>query len=201
MGRKTQRENPAQERGGLAWGQVPYPVKINPVTEASTTTNQSIQLGEEGFPSRRLMTQSSERRQEAARPTPLLTPRTTTRVATWNIRTMYESGRTFQVAREMKNYKIGVLGLSGTRWIHTGQLRISSGEQLLYSGHTEVGAPHTEGVALMLAPEALDGNLSTLASLQPSSSPRSRTSSSTSSSVMLPQMMRKTKRKTTFTNS
>ena len=59
-----------------------------------------------------------------------------------------------QVAREMKSYKIGVLGLSETRWLQTGQLRLSSGEQLLYSGHTEDGAPHTEGVALMLAPEA-----------------------------------------------
>ena len=67
---------------------------------------------------------------------------------------MYESGRTFQVAREMKNYKIGILGLSETRWLQTGQLRLSSGEQLLYSGHTEAGAPHTEGVALMLGPEA-----------------------------------------------
>ena len=100
------------------------------------------------------MTQGSESRQEAARPTPLLTPRTTTRVATWNIRTMYESGRAFQVAREMRNYKIGVLGLSETRWLQTGQPRLSSGEQLLYLGHIEVGAPHTEGVALMLAPEA-----------------------------------------------
>nr|KAG5686382.1 hypothetical protein BaRGS_018690 [Batillaria attramentaria] len=54
----------------------------------------------------------------------------------------------------MKNYKIGVLGLSETRWLQAGQLRFSSGEQLLYSGHTEDGAPHTEGVALMLAPEA-----------------------------------------------
>nr|KAG5705732.1 hypothetical protein BaRGS_027391 [Batillaria attramentaria] len=54
----------------------------------------------------------------------------------------------------MKNYKIGVLGLSETRWLQTDQLRFSSGEQLLYSGHTEDGAPYTEGVALMLAPEA-----------------------------------------------
>ena len=29
----------------------------------------------------------------------------------------------------------------------------SSGEQLLYLGHIEEGAPHTDGVALMLAPE------------------------------------------------
>ena len=56
-------------------------------------------------------------------------------------------------SKGMKNYKIGVLGLSETRWLQSGQLRLSSGDQLLYSGHIEDGAPHTEGVALMLAPE------------------------------------------------
>ena len=100
------------------------------------------------------MTYCSESRKEAARPMPLLTPRTTTRVATWNVRTMYATGRTFEVAREMKNYNIRVLGLSETRWLHTGQVKLSTGELLLYSGHTEDGAPHTDGVALMLAPDA-----------------------------------------------
>ena len=90
--------------------------------------------------------QRSESRKETVGLTPLLTSRTSTRVATWNIRTMYEAGRTIQVVREMKNYKIGVLGLSETRWLQT--------VQLLYSGHTEDRAPYTEGVALMLAPEA-----------------------------------------------
>ena len=56
--------------------------------------------------------------------------------------------------QETKNFKIGVLGLSETRWLKSGQMRLSSGEQLLYSEHSEDGAPHTEGVALMLAPEA-----------------------------------------------
>ena len=100
------------------------------------------------------MMQCSECRKEADRLTPLLTPKATARVTTWNIRTMYETGKTIQVAREMKHYKIGVLGLSETRWLQSGQLRLSSGEQLLYSGHIEDGSPHTEGVALMLAPEA-----------------------------------------------
>ena len=61
------------------------------------------------------MMQCRESRKEAARLTPLLTPRTLARLATWNIRTMYETGKAIQVAREMKNYKIGVLGLSETR--------------------------------------------------------------------------------------
>ena len=100
------------------------------------------------------MKQCSQTRKEAARPTPLLTPRTTTKIATWNIRTMYESGRTVQVAQEMRNYNIALLGLCETRWLQAGQMRLSSGEMVLFSGHTEDGAHHTEGVALMLAPEA-----------------------------------------------
>ena len=59
--------------------------------------------------------QCEESLNEAARLTPLLTPRTLTRLAAWNIRTMCESGKTIQVAREMKRYKIRVLGLSETR--------------------------------------------------------------------------------------
>ena len=118
------------------------------------TRNQNTHLGKEGSPSRRLMMQCSESRKEAARLTPLLTLRTLVRLATWNIRTMYGTGKTIQVAREMINYKIGVLGLSEIRCLQSGQLRLLSREQLPYSGHIEDGAPHTEGVALMLAPEA-----------------------------------------------
>ena len=124
------------------------------VTEASTTTSTRLDLGEEGPSNRGIMTPCSESRQEAARLTPLLTSKKTTRLATWNIRTLYETGRTMQVAREMRNYNISLLGLSEVRWLQAGQLRLTSGEMLLYSGHTEEDAPHTEGVALLLAPEA-----------------------------------------------
>ena len=100
------------------------------------------------------MTLGSESRKEAVKLTPLLTPRKQSKIATWNIRTMYEAGRTAQVVKEMNSYNICLLGLSETRWLQTGQLKLASGEMLLYSGHTEEGAPHTEGVGLMLSPEA-----------------------------------------------
>jgi hypothetical protein len=98
------------------------------------------------------MTQCSENLKGDAKPTSLLTRRTAARVATWNIRTMHKAVKTIQVVREMKNYKIGVMRLSETRWLQTGQLRLSSGEKLLYLGHIEDGDPHTER-DLMLAPE------------------------------------------------
>ncbi|XP_048759317.2 craniofacial development protein 2-like [Ostrea edulis] len=96
----------------------------------------------------------NESRKEAAGLTPFLTPRKTIRLATWNIRTMYEAGRTAQVAKEMKHYNTCLLGLSETRWLQTGQLRLTTRETLLYSGHTTERAPHTKGVGLMLSPEA-----------------------------------------------
>ena len=79
---------------------------------------------------------------------------TTTKMGTWNIRTMFDTGKTAQVAQEMRNYNISLLGLCETRWLLAGHMRLSSGETVLFSGHTEDSAHHTEGVALMLAPEA-----------------------------------------------
>ncbi|KAJ8365093.1 hypothetical protein SKAU_G00139240 [Synaphobranchus kaupii] len=77
-----------------------------------------------------------------------------TNIATWNIRTMYTAGKTSVIAKEMRRYKISVLGLCETRWIQTGEVKLASGESILYSGHPDENAPHTEGVAFMLSKEA-----------------------------------------------
>jgi hypothetical protein len=53
----------------------------------------------------------------------------------------------------MRNCNIAILGMSEVRWLQAGQVRLTS-EETLYSGHTEDGAPHTDGVALVLTPEA-----------------------------------------------
>lgn len=47
-----------------------------------------------------------------------------TRVGTWNIRTLYQSGRLEQVLREMRTYHLDILGVSELRW--TGQGRFDS---------------------------------------------------------------------------
>ena len=54
----------------------------------------------------------------------------------------------------MRNYNITVLGLSETRWTQSGQMRLTTGEMVLYSGCEEMNAPHIEGVAFMLSQEA-----------------------------------------------
>ncbi|CAH8471399.1 unnamed protein product [Schistosoma rodhaini] len=91
---------------------------------------------------------------EVMRPMHLLTTRATIFIGTWNVRTMWETGRVFQISAEMRKYNLEVLGISETHWTQVGQQRLSSGELLLYSGHEEENAPHTQGVALMLSRKA-----------------------------------------------
>ncbi|VDP79273.1 unnamed protein product [Schistosoma mattheei] len=54
----------------------------------------------------------------------------------------------------MRRYNLDVLGISETHWTKVGQQQIASEELLLYSGHEEENAPHTQGVALMLSKQA-----------------------------------------------
>jgi hypothetical protein len=51
----------------------------------------------------------------------------------------------------MRRYNITLLVLSETRWLQAGQLRLATGELLLYSGHEDENAENTEGVAIMLS--------------------------------------------------
>ena len=70
------------------------------------------------------------------------------------MKTMFEANKAAQIARERRAYNITVLGLCETRWTQSGQVRLNTGEMILYSGHEQKDAQHTEGVALMLSHEA-----------------------------------------------
>ena len=136
-------------------GLATLPRKNYVATETPMMNQQTPQvLGEEGLSSRRCMTSCRESRKEPATLTTLLSTRKTLYIGTWNIRTMFESGKTAKVAREMHNYNLMVLGIFETRWKQSGQLRLTTGEMVLYSGHEESNSPHTEVVALLLMKEA-----------------------------------------------
>ena len=79
------------------------------------------------------------------------TPRTSNkslRIASWNVRTMYETGKSAQLSREMQRNKVDILGISETHWIHSGQKRLGTGELVLPAGRDD--GIHAEGVALVL---------------------------------------------------
>jgi hypothetical protein len=46
---------------------------------------------------------------EATQPTSIISTRTTAAIGTWNVQTMYETGKAAQVAAEMKSYKLTIL--------------------------------------------------------------------------------------------
>ena len=99
------------------------------------------------------MTQGGQFRKGSTLPK-LLTPKTITKIGTWNVRSMYEAGKAAIIAKEMGSYGLQVLGLCETRWIQAGQSKLSTGELILYSGHAEINAHHTEGIGIMLSKEA-----------------------------------------------
>ena len=91
------------------------------VTETTTSNSSKDQVsGGEDNPVGLSMKSCSESRMEAA-PQNLLSLRTVTQVVTWNVRTMYEIGKSAQIAAEMWRYKRAVLGLCVTRWTRSGQ--------------------------------------------------------------------------------
>ena len=82
-----------------------------------------------------------ERRKEAAMLTTLLTPKATTLFGTWNVRTMYEAGKSAQISAEMTAYNLSILGLCETRWLESGCIQLSIGQTVLYSGHDSANSP------------------------------------------------------------
>ena len=67
------------------------------------------------------------------------------RVATWNVRTLYQSGKLENVKQEMTRLNINILGISETRWSKSGHFMID-GFKMIYSG----GDKHERGVGLLM---------------------------------------------------
>ena len=128
------------------------------VTETATRTSTE-NLVEEESSQVEPMTRAGESPREASAPTTLLNIKTKTKIGTWNIRTLYESGKTAQVCKEMHRYNLRILGLCETRWNGIGQTRLASGDTIIYSGQEE-DQPHMHGVGLLMTPEAKKSLLS-----------------------------------------
>jgi len=71
-----------------------------------------------------------------------------------NVRTLYETGKAAQLASEVQQYNISVLAICESRWNGAGQVRLSTGERVLYCEHEEEQHAHGKGVALMLSESA-----------------------------------------------
>lgn len=117
-------------------------------------TNMQQGLEVEGVSPQTSMTLDNPSRKEVIQLIPLLTTKHATKIGPWNICTMYQAGKASQIAVEMKQYNLSIIGLSDIRWTQAGKTKLSSGETVIYSGHNQDNAPNTQGVGIMLSREA-----------------------------------------------
>ena len=66
----------------------------------------------------------------------------------WNVCTMFETGKTAQVTKEMERFHLDILGVSECRWTGTGRKTTGDGFTILFSGKENT---HASGVALIIS--------------------------------------------------
>ncbi|VDL82776.1 unnamed protein product [Nippostrongylus brasiliensis] len=116
-------------------GQQPVPVKFRHATE----TMNYMEIAEKGKTRASLMT-------EDLFLDSFFSPKNITRIGTWNIRTLHQTGRLAQLLQEFENYNLDILGISEVRWTGSGRL-MSDGKTILFSG---VERTHDRGVGIVL---------------------------------------------------
>ena len=77
-----------------------------------------------------------------------LGPRLVVRIATWNVHTMFETGKAAQVTKEMERYKLDIVGVSEFRWTGAGRKMTRGGYTSLFTGKENL---HANGVALIIS--------------------------------------------------
>ena len=77
-------------------------------------------------------------------------PKTKLRFGCWNVKTLYQLGKTAQLCKEMDNYGISALGVSECRWTGIGKVTTQTGHVIIYSGREE---RHEHGVAIVMNKE------------------------------------------------
>ena len=116
---------PANGATPAAWGQ-------SPLLRNSSTTETDIQRNvipgsTVGIIDNESMTSGQENQLRTTRlRSYLMRPNNSINVAAWNVRTMFEASRIAQIAKEMRQYNISILGISEARWIRSGKLTCSS---------------------------------------------------------------------------
>ena len=108
-----------------------------------------------------IMTSDDQSQQEVFTPMRTLAhPKRQQRIACWNVKTMYQLGKTAQVCREMRRYDIDILGVSECRWSGIGRMVTATGETIVYSGGDN---GHQRGVAIIMNRNAAEAMIKWIA--------------------------------------
>ena len=69
------------------------------------------------------------------------------KIATWNVRIMYQAGKLENIVLETKRMGLDIMGLAGVRWLQSGKI-VCNDYTLIYSGHKK---DHKHDVGLLLS--------------------------------------------------
>jgi hypothetical protein len=84
---------------------------------------------------------------------PLFVPKIILKIGYWNVRTMFQIGKTTQICGEINNYGLDILGISESRWTESGKSFLSEDKThiIIISGRND--SNHSEGVAILMTNE------------------------------------------------
>ena len=71
------------------------------------------------------------------------------RLATWNVRTLHQPGKLYNLEREMRMLQVDVMGVAEVRWTGAGSVELPEGGCFIYLG----GVNHVSGVGVALGPK------------------------------------------------
>ena len=80
----------------------------------------------------------------------ILMVKTSTKIGTWNVRTMFQSGKLAQLCKEFKAYQLDILVISEMPWTGNGKIT-TDGVTVLDFGHQQ---NHIHGAGFLLEKEA-----------------------------------------------
>ena len=131
----------------MGLGLTPLSWKTITVTETSTRNNHSGD-GVDASQNADTMTDDSQTLTGAGTPkVDALKPKKKVRVATWNVQTLYQTGKLAQVVNVFDRYRLDFLGITEVRWLGFDKKILQSGHTLIYSGREN--GNHEEGVGLL----------------------------------------------------
>ena len=135
----------------MSVGSATQPRKFQAVMEATTEETSNSREEDDRVLLEAKMTEVDESQKEVNSLKNLIfSSKTISKIATWDVRTLFQCGKVDQVIRAMENCDLKMLGISEMRWTGSGQL-LKGGKNILYSVHSHM---HKPGVGIILSKEA-----------------------------------------------
>ena len=93
---------------------------------------------------------NGERVLRISRSANILKVNTQKRIGTWNVQSMFQTGKVANTIKEMRRLKVDILGVSEMRWPGSGECEVDE-HKIYYAGENSV--QHRNGVAILVTKE------------------------------------------------